>query len=84
MQAYVLPLALCEAPSLLLRQPHGNQGGLMEDEYAWARKPEPPPTFKDKLKRLLWSVYGILFYILLAMTAYGVLRNFMHGVSILD
>lgn len=56
----------------------------MEDEYAWARKPEPPPTIKDKLKRLLWSVYGILFYILLAMTAYGVLRNFMHGASIVD
>jgi len=45
---------------------------------------QPPPTTKDKLKRLLWKVYGILFYIVLAMAAYGVLRNFLHGASIVD
>lgn len=59
----------------------------MEEENGlpWACTHEqPPPTIKEKLKSLLWKVYGVLFYILLAMTAYGVLRNFMHGASVLD
>jgi len=45
---------------------------------------QPPPTNKDKLKSLLWKLYGILFSIFLAMVAYGVLLNFMRGESIFD
>lgn len=59
----------------------------MEEEkgFPWpCTLEQPPPTIKDKLKSLLWKVYGILFYIFLAMLAYAVLRNFVHGASVVD
>jgi len=49
----------------------------------WQREQDPPPTVKDKLIRLLVNVSGVVLTLFLILVALAVVRNAVHGVSVL-
>ena len=53
-------------------------------EEHWQRKQDPLPTVKDKLISLLVKVCGVILTLFLMLVALAVVRNALHGVSILD